>query len=935
MPDPAKVQSAVLEYACGQADVFALGLQELRRTLPYLYGTRRTLGHVELRTGDDEIESWEPSEVEQTMIDGGHMVRRKITVAGQHLPCRELHVYRFTPAQDAPAAALVLVEQTPSGFGVCLPDADAPRVFREYPLRSSGFLPVNFMLDGKFDPEQERRGLLMSANDKALLEQAFSAGVIAVHYAIEQKWKDAHWLARATCPSTGFDAGNIQETEWWTERLKEFAQQLAVTPIVECTTQFLPAIADEGACAQFIAPWLLEGSDAEETSVERLWPLVAAADQLLPPKGELASDWTTIAKGWRSLGVMIDLISVARLAEQVRADANDLDELEVTGDALEWLAAFIDIVGECWSTRAGVDMSALTRMIPNQNRRLCSPLDLKRDGGVSGQIKDICTDIGYDIRHQILVRGFEEIAHSLELRHLTDALVKAIPTVVEEEDVVAEAVERMRGMLPEDKRCDDVPLKVKQATVRILAHFWESQEKVAASVARQVPLVASSNRAMRWSSDRLFMAPVRVWPDSARPFEAAYPPDRVLDDFYAGSEAEEVPNVTIPLVEWGMAHADPVFESVFDLRDRRLAMLTSADDDTNGIVVRQERLSQIALLQPEVLNRCQEGVDEARALLGLVLCCVARRDPAWKEQRTVQGRRSREEVEVSIRGALWLADLKVRAWVPVPGEDDRPQKMLANANTLNGLLNSSWLQDNDDAIRLLSECFGFDQLELRLMGIAQDDDDRQELRNSLAELVETGGADPSFYTDLAEEVEARRQRKRDVERCRTLGLAVQEAIGAALRHRDLDVTLVDKGFDYEVALRNDDVLHDTGSAFELGPYLVEVKATTTGQARLTPMQAATATQARDRYVLCVVDLRHMSDADLELDWTDDRVEALAKLVPCIGEKVGETYDWVEMARTQEVSIRNESALRYEVPPQNWESGVSIAGWVKAIMNTLS
>ena len=54
--------------------------------------------------------SWEPSEVEQTMIDGGHMVRRKITVAGQHLPCRELHVYRFTPAQDAPAAALVLVE---------------------------------------------------------------------------------------------------------------------------------------------------------------------------------------------------------------------------------------------------------------------------------------------------------------------------------------------------------------------------------------------------------------------------------------------------------------------------------------------------------------------------------------------------------------------------------------------------------------------------------------------------------------------------------------------------------------------------------------------------------------------------------------------------------------------------------------------------------
>lgn len=135
---------------------------------------------------------------------------------------------------------------------------------------------------------------------------------------------------------------------------------------------------------------------------------------------------------------------------------------------------------------------------------------------------------------------------------------------------------------------------------------------------------------------------------------------------------------------------------------------------------------------------------------------------------------------MSIRGALWLADLKVRAWVPVPGEDDKPQKMVASAATLKSLLDPKWLRDNDDAIRLLSEWFGFDQLELRLMGIAQDERKRQELRNSLARLVETGGADPEFYAVLATEAEARRQRSRDVERCRNLGLAVQEAIGAAL-----------------------------------------------------------------------------------------------------------------------------------------------------------
>ena len=934
VPDAANVQSAVLEYEGGEAEIFERGLRELRRALPYLYGTRRTLGRVELQSGDDLAETWEPSQVDQEAIDGHYMECRTITVTGQNTSRRELRVFRFAAAKDASAAALVLVEQTDSGQKVDLLDSDAPRVFREYPLRSSGFLPFNFVLDGKFDPDEERSVLLMSPNDRELLEQALSAAVVAVQYAIRQKWQDAHWLAGATCPSSRFVATDPEETVWWTGQLKEFARRLAVTPIVQCETQFLPAVADEGAYADFLVPRLLEASGEDETSVERLWPLVAAADQLLPPKNEVASDWTRIVEGWRSLGVTIEVIWVAKLAELVGAQAKTVEELEVKGDAREWLAVFIDIVGECWNKRAGVDASALAGMMPNQSGCLCSPSELKRDRGVSARLKDICAHIGFEVRNELLLDGFEVTADRLELRYLHRALVEAIPKEVDEDEVVMEAVERMSDMLPEGKNCEVVPSVARRATVRLLAHLWEEKEHAAVSVARQVPLVSSSQRAARWSPDRLFMAPVCAWPESARPFALAYPPDRVLDQMYAGSETEGIPDVSIPLAEWGMAYTDPVTNVTVDLRDRRLAAL-NPNVDTNGVVVPDVQLSQIALLQPELLNRCQEEIDNARALFGLVLCCVAKRDVAWKEHRIAKGQRSREEVEVSIPGAVWLADLKVRAWVPVPGEDDKPQKMVANAATLKNLLNPSWLQNNDDAIRLLSEWFGFDQLELRLLGIVQDAKDRQELRNSLAELIETGGADPQLYTDLAREVETRRQRKRDVERCRALGLAVQEAIGAALRRRKLDVKLVDKGFDYEVAVRNDDIVHDTGSVFELGPYLVEVKATTTGHARLTPKQAATAAGARGRYVLCVVDLRQHLDAVLEREWSADGVEPLARLVPDIGGTVGETYDWVEVARTLDVGIRNETALRYEVPPQIWESGMCIADWVNAIMAKLS
>ena len=88
-------------------------------------------------------------------------------------------------------------------------------------------------------------------------------------------------------------------------------------------------------------------------------------------------------------------------------------------------------------------------------------------------------------------------------------------------------------------------------------------------------------------------------------------------------------------------------------------------------------------------------------------------------------------------------------------------------------------------------------------------------------------------------------------------------------------------------------------------------------------------------MLCVVDLRQVSKAELERDWTADRVDPLAKLVPDIGCRVGATYERVEAARTLEVVIRNEQALRYEVRPEIWDSGVAITAWVNAIKSTLS
>ena len=925
------VESARFEYHLDDDSPLTLGIDSLRSALPYLYATRRVLGRVELRNGKEDTEVWLPSDVTARAFEGGYVEERSLQIHRKGSDSNDFRILRFMTSEQGLSSALVLTEHIDEKWQVVLPKRNAPRIYREYPLSGSGFIPTNFVLDGKFEPDKDRSKFLLVNEDKGLVEEALAAAVLAVKYAFANKWEDAHLLAQACAPTRGFDSANVEEREWWHGQLASFATRVAELPIVECSSRTLPAITQDDAYAYFIFPSLLTESSGNETTVERLWPLVEAASELLPPRKELAVDWSGIANGWHSLGLSIHRVSVKELPKWVRGDSDTLEDLKVDGDAKRWIAHFLDVTGECWKNRSGVDLTVLHGMLPDQNLRLRSPSDLNRDNSIPDSLKDICTDIGLNIRGQLLLSAFEELAAEDGLPHLHYVLESALPNSISEEDVIQKAVESLTNSLPEDERCEDTHTEVQLGSVRLLSYLWDAKQHQARLTARQIPLITHGQRAVRWSRTRMMMAPIRCWHQSAQPFANAYPPDRILANVYAGSSSEDMPNCVTALVDWGIAIADPIYaDAPSELTPRRLAELSSTD--VNGVTVpnNDEEFSQIALLQPEVLNRCREGVEEARALLGLVLCHVAPHDPGWQMKRVVRGRRSGQVTDVPLTAALWLADLRIRPWVPIPDEDGKPMPMLPSAKTLGELLNPAWLERNDAAIRLLSEWFEFDQLELRLLGIEPDGERREHLRNGLAKLVEAGGSDPAFYSSLAEEAEARKRQGRDIEHFRRMGIGVQEAIMSAMEAYKLDLELVDHGFDYKITVPTDDVFDDASQKFSVGPYLLEVKATTTGQARLTPLQAETASERPDDYVLCVVDLRSFGDEDLAGEWSASIVEPLAKIVPDIGSRVEGTYSLVEAARTRSIAVRNESALRYEVPSSVWEAGMSIAEWVSIV-----
>lgn len=311
--------SAVFTYEVGDNSALSLGVDAFKDALPYLYATRPNLGRVEFALDEETNEVWSAGEVHESALESGTVMYREIHVERNGIGQPELRIYRFATATAS--AAIVLLESGENGWTIVAPKAGTPRIYREYPLRGSAFLPVNFVLDGKFDPDQERNRLLMNDGDKCLISSALDACALAAQHALQSQWRNPHRLARAARPAVGFDASNQDELRWWAEQLATLAQRLAELPIVNCTSGFLPAFSAEGTYADFVLPRLSDADTTDETTVARVLPLFEAATPLYPPRQELADKWTAIAQEWRELGVEVNTVALSRLADYVRDNA--------------------------------------------------------------------------------------------------------------------------------------------------------------------------------------------------------------------------------------------------------------------------------------------------------------------------------------------------------------------------------------------------------------------------------------------------------------------------------------------------------------------------------------------------------------------------------------------------------------------------------------
>jgi hypothetical protein len=62
-------------------------------------------------------------------------------------------ILRMTTSEAATTAAFVLLERRDGEWIVRSPDSTAPRIYSQHPLGDSGFLPIDFVFDGRFEPD--------------------------------------------------------------------------------------------------------------------------------------------------------------------------------------------------------------------------------------------------------------------------------------------------------------------------------------------------------------------------------------------------------------------------------------------------------------------------------------------------------------------------------------------------------------------------------------------------------------------------------------------------------------------------------------------------------------------------------------------------------------------------------------------------------------
>ena len=955
-PEALNIPTASFTYHSANAEVVRVGLDRLEQTIPYLYGTCDNLGEVRIQRPEKTVvfsRKLAPG-TESKDIDG-FLLKKALVTASEGAATRQFAAVSIfakvktdmddtADGKDTSAGLMLILEQDDGeGGSIVFPEPGFPRIFVQFPINETGALPFNTVFESRFSPKQERDGITMNPHDRGLLKAALSAFPSMVEYAVSSGWENAHGLALIDVPNQalGGETAASEELAWWKGVIAEVASATASKPIISTGTGYLPAISDDDEFVSFPVP-AADETEQSPVNYDSLYDLAERVTNIRLPDKAVAGEWDAIASRWSDIGLPVNRVGLRELVEWAKTGCRTISDLPIAGDPFEWLADLLLLISDL--PEEINKRQFLNWMVPDQHSQLRSAGDLRFDGGISEEVKDIADTVGLDLRSKLLHSRLVEVLGSPGYESAKLLAEETLGQPYPESEAVEAVLDSLNERLPDDSPVSspDGPSPL-HTSARLVAFLAPEEENT--GLLRRCPLLTAEDKIVRLANNLQILAPVSHWHDSARPYKDLYTQNRVLSDRY--TDDAELNAALVLLIEQSLALPGPFFKGRRSSPvDGPLLKEIAPDCSVDRVSFRVHEFGQIAFLANELVPRCGNDQELAELLLGFVINVAAKEDPEWHNTWSTTLRpRDGEEVQFQTYNSTWPFELKVRSWLPVVDEEGKiVGQVPANEANLRPLIGDQWLQGNSPGLNLLHRAFGFRQLTLMLenmgRGVERDlvqllqDPDLVKSAAANMDLVKATVSNPEIARILfetgAEEIQEIRdeldKKKRQVEirnRNNNFGHAVQEAVKKAVEALGLRLELVDWGYDYEV-------FPDGASfTFEVGSYFLEVKATTTRDVRLTPKQANKAWQEPDRFVLCVVDLYGQQ---IKEAWEPADIVPWARIVTKIGGAFEEIHKGVTRFSdtAKPVHLRNEEMLRYGVSLDLWSQGVAIDEWVRSL-----
>ena len=942
-------------YHNPNSEVARRGLGRLEQTLPYLYATCSKLGRVSVEQLGNVL-LFEPDALSESMKDDFLISETCVTISSFGSK-RQVIAVRIGRKGGQSALLAVLEKCDVDKYQLVLPGEGFARVFVTFPIAETDFLPFNVVVDGNFAPDQERDGIAMDDGDKALMSDALAAFPKLVQYAMASGWRDAHELARIAIPDRPL-SGEIESGEmaWWKDAVLSSAEETAAMPIVQTEAGLLPALhSQDRQAVSFMTP-AIDADAVERVDYDTVHEIANAIIDLNLPDEEVARSWGEIARQWYNVGVSVERLGFDELTVWLKGRAESVSDLPVQGDHFAWLAKLFLLAADIDDQNV---QNMVNGLLPDQYGQFRNTRTefLYRDAGIPAEIKDIADTIGEDLRERLLHDSMANALMATGYEAANDLVGELLDNFdghdYTEHEAIEMILEAFEKKLPDDSQFDeDTGLSTLRASARLASYLAENDD---VPRIRKCPLLTAAGRLVYLTgSGEQILAPSLYWPETERPYAELYTENRLLSDRYC--DGDVLADALNQLISSGLVIDAPLYVGRrAELADVNLLReMADGEQDTAGVTVRNENFGQIAFLATDLVNRCGQNEHLAELLLDFVLNVAASQDQSWRNIVRVTGSRSGEQVNLSLHGAIWPFELKLRPWIPVErvGEDGTASivPMAANEEAyLRGILDSSWLKNNRDARDLLHQFFGFQQLTLALDTL--DDETKNDLVELLQdpELVKVAANNPDavkFASELesadipldsvrelvrdmkndeglVEHLANRREQMRRVHANQDLGFSVEDLVRENLEQAGFSVSRTGVGSDFVIAAEVGDLANLRLTKGDQS-WLVEVKATREQKVvRMTDTQAKTAVMESGRFLLCVVPVEPGSKGPEVAD-----VRASMRFVSDIGTRAAslcnDLGDFEDMR--DEITADGSSGVQLEIVPGPARLRVASSVW---------